>query len=154
VLWDPINAQIEENFRFAATWKSRGRNSQNDQGAARCSARNPGESGISEFEDQVLETEGRCGRQVQCGPLQPEYRVMVETRIATRYRVNKPAKIDHGGDKINCIIRDLSATGAALEISDIARVPANFTLIIPEDRLRLQCRLVWRTEYRIGVAFD
>ena len=62
---------------------------------------------------------------------------MVETRIATRYRVNKPAKIDHGGDKINCIIRDLSATGAALEISDIARVPANFTLIIPEDRLRL-----------------
>jgi hypothetical protein len=79
---------------------------------------------------------------------------MVETRIAPRYRVNKPAKIDHGGDKINCTIRDLSATGAALEISDVVRLPANFTLIIPEDRLRLPCRVVWRTEYRIGVAFE
>jgi hypothetical protein len=79
---------------------------------------------------------------------------MVETRIASRYRVAKPAKIDHGGDKINCVIRDLSATGAALEISDIARVPPNFTLIIPEDRLKLPCHIVWRTEYRIGVAFD
>jgi hypothetical protein len=79
---------------------------------------------------------------------------MVETRIAPRYRVAKPAKIDHGGDKINCVIRDLSATGAALEISDIARVPTKFTLIIPEDRLRLPCHVVWRTEYRIGVAFD
>ena len=79
---------------------------------------------------------------------------MVETRIATRYRVNKPAKIDHGGDKINCIIRDLSATGAALEISGIVRVPQNFTLIIPEDRLRLPCQVVWRKEFRIGVAFD
>ena len=79
---------------------------------------------------------------------------MVETQKATRYRINKPEKIDHGGDKINCIIRDLSATGAALELSDIAKVPANFTLIVSEDRLKLECRLVWRTEYRIGVVFD
>ena len=79
---------------------------------------------------------------------------MVETSIAPRYRVVKPAKIEHGGDKINCIIRDLSATGAALEVSDLVRVPASFTLIVPEDRLRLPCHVVWRKEYRIGVAFD
>jgi len=79
---------------------------------------------------------------------------MVETRIAPRYRVAKPAKIDHGGDKIDCIIRDLSATGAALEISNIVRIPANFVLIVPEDRLKLRCPVVWRKEFRIGVAFD
>ena len=79
---------------------------------------------------------------------------MVETRIAPRVRINKAAKIDHGGDKIDCIIRDLSATGAALEISNIVRIPANFTLIVPEDRLKLKCRVVWRKEFRIGVAFD
>jgi hypothetical protein len=79
---------------------------------------------------------------------------MVETRTAPRYRVNKPAKIDHGGDKIDCIIHDLSATGAALEISNIVRVPENFTLIVPEDRLRLRCHVVWRREFRIGIAFD
>jgi hypothetical protein len=79
---------------------------------------------------------------------------MVETRSAPRYRVAKSAKIDHGGDKIGCIIRDISATGAALEISDLLRVPSEFILIVPEDRLKLRCRVVWRKEYRIGVAFD
>jgi hypothetical protein len=39
---------------------------------------------------------------------------MVETRIAPRYRVVKPTKIEHGGDKINCIIRNLSATAQRL----------------------------------------
>ena len=79
---------------------------------------------------------------------------MVETRIAPRVRVNKAAKIDHGGDKIDCIIHDLSATGAAIDISNIVRIPENFTLIVPEDRLKLKCRVVWRKEFRIGVAFD
>jgi hypothetical protein len=79
---------------------------------------------------------------------------MVETRIAPRYRVAKPAKIDHGGDKISCVIRDISATGAAIEMSDLRRVPAEFVLLVPEDRLKLRCRVVWRKEYRIGVTFD
>jgi PilZ domain len=79
---------------------------------------------------------------------------MVETRIAPRYRVTKPAKIDHGGDKIECVIRDISATGAAIEISNLVRIPDTFVLIIPEDRLRLNCRVVWRKEFRIGVTFD
>ena len=85
---------------------------------------------------------------------QPGIPVMVETRIAPRFRVAKPAKIDHGGDKINCIIRDISATGAAIEMSDFVRVPAEFILIVPEDRLKLRCRLVWRKGYRMGVAFE
>ena len=39
---------------------------------------------------------------------------MVETRIAPRLRVAKPAVIEYGGDKIPCTIRDISTTGAAL----------------------------------------
>ena len=79
---------------------------------------------------------------------------MVETRVAPRFRVTKPAKIDHGGDKINCVVRDIAATGAAIEISDVVRIPGHFLLNIPEDQLKLPCRVVWRTQYRIGVAFD
>ena len=79
---------------------------------------------------------------------------MVETRAATRYRVMKHARIEHGGDRVNCIIRDLSLTGASLEVADPARIPANFTLVVPEDGLRLSCRIVRRTVFRIGVAFD
>jgi PilZ domain len=79
---------------------------------------------------------------------------MVETRVAPRFRVTKPAIIDHGGDKIDCVVRDISTTGAAIEISDVVRIPDYFVLSLPEDRLKLPCHVVWRTQYRIGVAFD
>jgi hypothetical protein len=79
---------------------------------------------------------------------------MAETRIAPRHRVMKPAKIEHGGYKIACTVRDLSITGAALEVSDQREIPETFTLIMPDDGLRLPCHVVWRRDYRIGVAFD
>lgn len=80
---------------------------------------------------------------------------MVETRSAPRYRVSKPAQIEFGGDKTPCTIRDLSVTGAALQLSDRSTtIPAAFTLIVPEDNLKLLCRVVWRGSFKIGVAFD
>ncbi|MFO1107548.1 MAG: PilZ domain-containing protein [Bradyrhizobium sp.] len=80
---------------------------------------------------------------------------MVETRTAPRCRLSKAAKIDYGGDKTPCLIRDLSVTGAAIELSDLsAMVPEAFTLLVPEDKLKLPCRVVWRSGYRIGVTFE
>ena len=79
---------------------------------------------------------------------------MVETRSAPRYRAIKPAYIEHGGDEITCTVRDLSITGAALEVSDSTGIPAKFTLVVPEDGLRLACRVVRRTDFRIVVTFD
>jgi hypothetical protein len=79
---------------------------------------------------------------------------MVETRAAPRYRVRKPAQIEYGGDKIACTIRDLSITGAALEVSDSIVIPEKFTLVVREDGLRLTSRVVRRSDFRIGVAFD
>jgi hypothetical protein len=80
---------------------------------------------------------------------------MVETRAAPRLRVAKPAKIEDGGFMVACTIRDLSLTGAAVEITDLNTkfIPATFTLVVPEDRLKLACRLVWRAAFRIGVEF-
>jgi hypothetical protein len=79
---------------------------------------------------------------------------MVETRAAPRYRVTKPAHIVYRGEKIACVVRDLSITGAALEVSDPTLIPAEFTLVVPEDGLKLSCRVVRRIDFRIGVAFD
>ena len=79
---------------------------------------------------------------------------MVETRIAPRVRVAKPAVIEYGGDKIPCTIRDISITGASLEVSQAREVPSTFILILSEDRLNLRCRVVWRKDFRLGVAFD
>jgi PilZ domain len=79
---------------------------------------------------------------------------MVETRIAPRYRVLKAAKIEYGGATIDCTVRDLSITGAALEVASQIGIPAKFTLVVPGDGLHLPCHVVWRKEFRIGVAFD
>jgi PilZ domain len=80
---------------------------------------------------------------------------VVETRIAPRHRISKPAQIDYGGDKTPCTIRDLSVTGAALELSELsAAIPEAFTLVVPEDKLKLPCRVVWRNGYRMGVTFE
>ena len=79
---------------------------------------------------------------------------MVETRVAPRVRVMKAAKINYGGDKHPCVIRDISSTGAALEFSDLIRIPDEFTLLMPEERLNPSCRVVWRSQYRVGVTFE
>jgi hypothetical protein len=79
---------------------------------------------------------------------------MVETRIAPRYRVMKVAKIEFGATAIDCTVRDLSLTGAAIEVPSQAGIPERFTLVMPDDGLHLPCHVVWRKEYRIGVTFD
>ncbi len=82
---------------------------------------------------------------------------MVEIRIAPRHRVMKRATVEYGVNKYDCTVRDISVTGAALEFSDLIRLlrmPEKFTLILPEDGLRLACRVVWHRHYRMGVAFD
>ena len=52
---------------------------------------------------------------------------MVETRIATRHRLLKAGTIKFGNDAIDCMVRNLSVTGAALEVSNQNSIPANFT---------------------------
>jgi hypothetical protein len=79
---------------------------------------------------------------------------MVETRIAPRYRVMKVAKIEFGATTIDCKVRDLSLTGAAIEVPSQAGIPERLTLVVPDDGLHLPCHVVWRKKYRIGVAFD
>jgi hypothetical protein len=77
---------------------------------------------------------------------------MFETRIALRHRVLKAGTIEFGNSAIYCTVRNLSTTGAPLEVSHQIGIPANFAL--PEDGLRLPCNVVRRSGYRIGVAFD
>ena len=80
---------------------------------------------------------------------------MVETRIAPRLRVSKAAAIEFiGGTPINCVVRNLSVTGAAIELSDPGGIPNSFLLVMPDDGLRLPCRIVRRAGYLLGVAFE
>jgi hypothetical protein len=77
-----------------------------------------------------------------------------EHRIAPRRRFLKAGTISFGGGSIDCIVRNLSATGAALEVVTPLFIPERFNLIVQSESLNRPCHIVWRKEKRIGVAFD
>jgi hypothetical protein len=79
---------------------------------------------------------------------------MDEHRIAPRSRVLKAGTIEFGGTAIPCTVRNISASGAALEVNSPLWFPDSFTLEIASERLRKPCHIVWRKEKRIGVTFD
>jgi hypothetical protein len=54
---------------------------------------------------------------------------MVETRIAPRHRVMKAGTIEFGSSAIDCMVRNLSVTGAALEVSNQIGIPAKFAML-------------------------
>jgi hypothetical protein len=78
---------------------------------------------------------------------------MSESRSAPRHDVLKAGTISFGGRSLNCLVRDLSTTGAAIEVAGTG-FPTRFMLAIPGDGLHLPCRVVWRKDHRVGVAFS
>jgi len=79
---------------------------------------------------------------------------MIGTRTVPRYRIVKAGRIEFGGCTVDCLIRNLSVTGASLEVSSQTGIPQEFNLVVKDDGMNLRCRIVWRRVYRIGVAFD
>src|ERR1700761_7895124 len=78
---------------------------------------------------------------------------MNEKRGAPRRRVLKAGTIEFGGGAIDCTVRNVSETGASLEVTSPLGIPENFTLVIPSDGQHFSCRVVYRKERRIGVTF-
>ena len=54
--------------------------------------------------------------------------------------------------KIECTVRNVSETGAALQVSTTVGIPQNFIVIM--DGVRRHCRVQWRTDTKIGVMFE
>ena len=78
---------------------------------------------------------------------------MEEYRIASRRRVLKAGTIEFGGGAIDCMVRNVSDTGAALNVNSPVGIPDRFTLVVAADGSHQHCRVVWRKEKRIGVRF-
>jgi len=76
-----------------------------------------------------------------------------EHRVSPRHRVLKAGTIEFGGGAIDCTVRNLSASGAALDVVSPVGIPERFTLIVPADGIQKPCRVVWRKEKRIGITF-
>ncbi len=87
--------------------------------------------------------------------------------IERRWAVRKP--VATGGTilshelsvPVHCILRDISTTGARLELhvnednllGPRIKLPAYFTLVIRVDRVEVDCAIVWRKSGDLGVRF-
>jgi hypothetical protein len=84
-----------------------------------------------------------------------EVQAMDEHRIVPRRRLLKGAKISFSnGAVIDCTIRNLSDTGAALDVNSPVGIPERFMLVVEADHRHLPSRVVWRKETRIGIHFE
>lgn len=78
---------------------------------------------------------------------------MQENRTTSRKRVLKTAQIilSDKAPKLDCTVRNISDTGACLQVSTTYGLPASFDVVL--DGTRRSCRGVWRTDTKIGVTF-
>ena len=80
---------------------------------------------------------------------------MEDRRKHQRRRTFKGGKIVFNDDRsvIDCTVKNLSVGGATLQVESTIGIPGAFRLIISPDDLTKSCRVIWRTENQIGVAF-
>ena len=83
-----------------------------------------------------------------------EVQAVDEHRTVPRRRLLKTGKISFGGGTIDCTVRNLSETGAALEVSSPVGIPDHFTLVIEPNHIHVPSRIIWRKDTRIGVHFE
>ena len=78
----------------------------------------------------------------------------MERRAIPRKPVLMSGPIQFAGGAINCLVRDMTISGAALDVADPHDIPERFNLVFKADGTHIPCHVVWRQEERIGVAFD
>jgi hypothetical protein len=80
---------------------------------------------------------------------------MDEKRKVQRQRTLKAGTISNSGaGSIDCVVKNLSETGASLEIESPIGITDDFTLVIINDDVKRSCRVAWRSARRIGVRFN
>ncbi|WP_298241306.1 PilZ domain-containing protein [uncultured Bradyrhizobium sp.] len=78
---------------------------------------------------------------------------MIEKRTAQRHRVFKGGTITFENGGIPCTVRNMSAGGAAIDLDAPVMLPQSLTLSIACDDFVRNCRTVWRSDKRVGLAF-
>ncbi len=81
---------------------------------------------------------------------------MSEHRRETRQRVFLKGRIvfNNGSSSFDCLVRDMSSSGARLVMSDATTLPEAFDLYIPQKDRTFRATLRWRREDGIGVTFE
>jgi len=96
-------------------------------------------------------TERRSAKKPATGPRRP---ASSARRVTDRSKTLKSAKIVFNKNQsvIDCMVRDLSPTGAKLKVGDLLAVPRTFVLEL-NDGTRYNCERVRSMGLEIGVRF-
>jgi hypothetical protein len=80
---------------------------------------------------------------------------MDERRSDVRARSLLGGKIifNHRNSTMDCVVRNLSATGARIVMSESVIVPNEFELHIPQKGTSYRAQMRWRTATEFGVQF-
>lgn len=79
--------------------------------------------------------------------------LLLERRIAPRRNTFIQATITMGFSTVPCIVRNVSDSGAKLEVGRVNTIPDRFDLVVPGHRPQ-PCRVVWRALKEIGVQYQ
>ena len=60
----------------------------------------------------------------------------------------------NGRSSMDCLIRDISPTGARLELSGASTIPERFTLLVPQKGKTFEATIKWRRGDEVGVVFE
>ena len=78
---------------------------------------------------------------------------MEEKRKYPRTEIEETAYVSSGGSVMSCVVRNVSAAGAAIDVDNPAFVPPRFRLVMAKDSSVRDCRVIWIQKNRIGLAF-
>ena len=78
---------------------------------------------------------------------------MEERRKSIRTEIEETAYVSSGGSVMSCVVRNVSAEGAAIDVENPAFVPARFRLVIAKDNSVHECTIAWIRQNRIGLTF-
>ena len=73
---------------------------------------------------------------------------------APRKTVLMSGAIEFAGNTMNCLVRNISISGAALDVTSPLDIPERFDLVFKADGTHIPCHVIWRQAEQIGVAFD
>lgn len=76
-----------------------------------------------------------------------------DKRKAKRRDVLRAGKISFERQSMTCTVRNISATGAAIEGAHVTNVPDYFRLNVEMESAARDCKVVWRKQKQIGVEF-
>jgi hypothetical protein len=89
----------------------------------------------------------------RCPQLAEGHPSMEEKRKYPRTEISEPAYVSSGGSVMSCVVRNISAEGAAIDVENPAFVPARFQLVMADDSSVYECRIAWIRQKRIGLTF-